>query len=313
MANIDICWIEEAHGVSQRSWDILIPTIRNINSEIWISFNPEYDDDPAYKMFIENKSKDMYVKKIGWDDNKFIPKVLIKEKDKLYKVNPSKAKHVWGGECLSNFDANIFHFNEDINVVEEVIKYDNTTVMWTGWDFGTADGTAIIFAQFFEVPKSKEFPLGMMINIVDECYEVDKKFSYYRDIVDNKPYTIQEHACDPSGKNRESNLKGWIDNLAINPKTKTKDWHFKYSTYYAGKVVEMVDRANDYIHAIRYNKHTCPTFHSMMRKWQWRTDKNGKLILPLKALHDEFSHIGTAFYFLLINRFPTKKNEVFLP
>jgi len=51
----------------------------------------------------------------------------------------------------------------------------------------------------------------------------------------------------------------------------------------------------------------------MMRKWQWRTDKNGKLVLPLKTVHDENSHIGSALYFLIINRFPTKKAELILP
>src|SRR3990167_11470841 len=41
----DVAWIEEAHVVSKHSSDILIPTIRNDGSEIWISYNPELEDD----------------------------------------------------------------------------------------------------------------------------------------------------------------------------------------------------------------------------------------------------------------------------
>lgn len=310
---IHICWVEEAHSVCQKSWDILIPTIRAYGSEIWVSFNPDYDDDPSYEMFVENKDDDTLCVKVGWQDNPFFPEVLRKEKDKLYKLNPSKARNVWGGECKSNFDANIYNLDEDINCVSEKLEYDKTLETWTGWDFGVADGTAIIFFQIINVVKSESFPLGIRINVIGECYDVDKNYPYYRELVDAKGYNIKMHACDPSGKNRESSLSSWIQNLAKNPKTGDKDWHFKYNDYYAGKTVEMAENVNTYMHAIRYNKHDNPVFHKMLRRWQWRTDKNGKLILPLKANHDDHSHIGTALYFFFINRFPIKKSEFYLP
>ena len=41
----DIVWVEEAQTVSKKSWDILIPTIRKNDSEIWVSFNPDLDTD----------------------------------------------------------------------------------------------------------------------------------------------------------------------------------------------------------------------------------------------------------------------------
>ena len=34
------------------SWDVLIPTIRKSGSEIWISFNPKFEDDPTYQRFV---------------------------------------------------------------------------------------------------------------------------------------------------------------------------------------------------------------------------------------------------------------------
>jgi phage terminase large subunit len=313
IASIDLCWVEEANSVSENSWDILIPTIRNDGSEIWVSFNPEWDDDPAYEMFVTNKYEDTYVKKIGWQDNKFLPEVLKKEKDKLYKLDPIKARWIWGGETKSNYEANIYHWDESVNCVEnELINLDNVPI-WTGWDFGTADGTAIIFAQFIEVPKNEEFPLGVKINIFEEYYKVDKGYQHYRKYIDERPFKVKEFACDPSGKNTESNLLSWIDNLSKNPVTGERDWHFIYNDYYAGKVVEMVDRTNYFIHAIRYNRNQCPYFHKMMRRWQWRTDKNGKNVLPLKAMHNEYSHIGTALYFMIINKFPHKTKELYLP
>ena len=54
---IDICWVEEAVTVSKSSWDFLIPTIRKEGSEIWLSFNPELEEDETYKRFVTNQPK----------------------------------------------------------------------------------------------------------------------------------------------------------------------------------------------------------------------------------------------------------------
>ena len=45
----DIVWVEEAQTVTKLSWTILIPTIRKTGSEIWLTWNPEMDnDDPTF-------------------------------------------------------------------------------------------------------------------------------------------------------------------------------------------------------------------------------------------------------------------------
>ena len=80
MANIDICWIEEAENVSENSWSVLIPTIRNPGSEFWISFNPKDESDPTYQRFVKpfistlNETKvyqdeKYYVRHINFDEN----------------------------------------------------------------------------------------------------------------------------------------------------------------------------------------------------------------------------------------------------
>ena len=51
---IDYCWVEEAQSVSSESWEVLIPTIRKEGSEIWITFNPDREEDATYQRFIKN-------------------------------------------------------------------------------------------------------------------------------------------------------------------------------------------------------------------------------------------------------------------
>ena len=55
---IDICWVEEAQAVSAESWDVLIPTVRKPNSEIWLTFNPLDTNDPTFQRFVLNAPED---------------------------------------------------------------------------------------------------------------------------------------------------------------------------------------------------------------------------------------------------------------
>jgi phage terminase large subunit len=105
---VDICWCEEAEKISDNSWQVLIPTIRKENSEIWVTFNPDEETDPTYQRFVVNTPPNAWVKKVNWQDNPFFPDILLKEKDYLYRVDPEAAAHVWGGECRINASSQIF-------------------------------------------------------------------------------------------------------------------------------------------------------------------------------------------------------------
>lgn len=94
---IDICWVEEAEKVSRDSWDILIPTIRKENSEIWVSFNPDDEKSATYQKFVVNPPPDCLCEFLTYEDNKFFPKVLMKELEYDKRVDYEKYLHVWGG------------------------------------------------------------------------------------------------------------------------------------------------------------------------------------------------------------------------
>ena len=46
LEGFDIAWFEESQSMSQRSLDLLRPTIRKDKSELWFSWNPRYTTDP---------------------------------------------------------------------------------------------------------------------------------------------------------------------------------------------------------------------------------------------------------------------------
>jgi len=102
---IDICWVEEAESISDRSWEILIPTVRKAGSEIWVTFNPDQETDPTSQRFIFHPPPDAIVQEVNWTDNRYFPDVLREEKDYLYRVDPDAAAHVWGGKFRHASDA----------------------------------------------------------------------------------------------------------------------------------------------------------------------------------------------------------------
>lgn len=105
----DIAWVEEAQGLSQRSLDLLRPTIRKPKSELWFSWNPNFSSDPIDILLRgENPPPDSIVAKANYRDNPWLPEVLQKELDYDQQRDPDKFAHIWLGEYQRNSEARVF-------------------------------------------------------------------------------------------------------------------------------------------------------------------------------------------------------------
>lgn len=130
---IDICWVEEAQAISETSWEILIPTIRKKNSEIWITFNPDEKTDPTFIRFVENTPPKAIKKKVGWEDNPHFPVVLNDERKYMLRIDPEAYEHVWGGNCRQISDAVIFRDRFEVSTFNAP---DESIRLFYGLDFG---------------------------------------------------------------------------------------------------------------------------------------------------------------------------------
>lgn len=115
---VDYCWIEEAQSVSEESWGVLVPTIRQADSEIWMTFNPQDDDDPTYKKFVLNPPPGAIVRKVSWRDNPHFPKVLRDEMEYLQRVDQDAYAHIWEGETRTISDAVILRGKVEVRPFE---------------------------------------------------------------------------------------------------------------------------------------------------------------------------------------------------
>lgn len=99
LEGFDIAWVEEAHTLTDRSLEMLRPTIRKDGSELWFSWNPRSADDPVDKLLRgETLPPDAVVVKANYTDNRWFPEIL--EKDRAFDEanNPGRYAHIWLGE-----------------------------------------------------------------------------------------------------------------------------------------------------------------------------------------------------------------------
>lgn len=109
MEGLDVAWVEEADAISQRSLDVLVPTVRKPGSELWFSWNPRDSSDPVDALFRGGPVRpDALVRRVTHADNPWFPAVL--EAERLWDLgrDPDKYAHVWDGAYRRHSEARVF-------------------------------------------------------------------------------------------------------------------------------------------------------------------------------------------------------------
>lgn len=141
LESYDIAWIEEAQSISQRSLDLLRPTMRKKWSEIWASWNPRFEDDPIDVFLRQGELPETsVVLQCNYSDNIWLPDESKKEIEYDRKRDPDKYAHIWLGEYQKNSEARVFK-----NWTVEEFETPADAMFYFGADWGFAkDPTCLI-------------------------------------------------------------------------------------------------------------------------------------------------------------------------
>lgn len=280
---VDRVWIEEGHGVSKKSWDTLIPTIRKPNSEIWVTLNPDMDTDDTYVRFIAAPSDDTWVCEVNWRDNPWFPAVLEAERQKAERLDPEGYQHIWEGKPRRVAEGAIYRHEIDALFADGRVcdvPYDPILPVHTVWDLGWNDAMTIIMVQVS--------PVG--IRILDYIEDSNRTYAWYVGELEKRPYRwgtdYLPHdgaAANPqTGISSIQTLRNLKRNVAeplpaIDPEEGIKQARMVFPRCYFDKTktARLVECLKRYRRAInqRTNEATGP-------------------------LHDEFSHGADAFRYL---------------
>lgn len=142
-------WVEEAQAMSQTSLDLLRPTIRRPQSQIWLSWNPTNENDPVDKFIMKDMkgNPDLIAVTANWRDNPWFPAELEKERQWDFGRDRDKYLHVWEGSYRKRSGAAVFTKwkVEPVNPQKLGIK----VFLWGG-DFGFANDPTVLICCFIK-------------------------------------------------------------------------------------------------------------------------------------------------------------------
>jgi hypothetical protein len=99
LEGFNVGYFEEAQTMTQRSLEMLRPTIRAPGSELWFSWNPRNASDPVDMLLrAETLPPRAAVVEANWRDNPFFPLELEEERQFDEENNPTRYGHIWEGE-----------------------------------------------------------------------------------------------------------------------------------------------------------------------------------------------------------------------
>lgn len=112
-------WVDEAEGVSRESWNILMPTIREPGSEIWVTFNPNKATDPTwtdligpYEHLLDDdgcfENDEVLIIRANYTDNPWFTEELEIERAKMERTDKDRYNWIWLGQFNKRSDELIF-------------------------------------------------------------------------------------------------------------------------------------------------------------------------------------------------------------
>lgn len=152
-------WFEEAQNASQRSLDLLRPTIRGEDSELWFSWNPNLPTDPIDVLLRgDNPPPDASVVEVNFDHNPWFPEVLRVEMEYDKRRDPDKYLHIWRGAYERNSEARVFR-----NWRIQEFDSDPAAMLRFGADWGFATDPTVLVRAYI---------IGRTLYVDHEAYRV---------------------------------------------------------------------------------------------------------------------------------------------
>ncbi len=286
---VDVCWVEEARTVSKTSWDVLIPTIRKPGSEIWISFNPELEEDETYQRFVKTPPTGAQVVKIGWQDNPWFPDVLKQEALDLKARDPAAYATVWDGHCKVVLDGAIYA-NEILAATSAgrftQVAHEPNAPVHTFWDLGRADKTSCWFAQV----------VGNEFRLIDYYENRGFSWDHYLEMLETKrterSYEYGEHWLPHDAQNKLLASKRTIEQQM---------WDAKHRVRIVPKwtVAGGIEAARKIFPRCWFDEDACADGIQALRNYRYDVDPNTGQFSK-NPLHDDYSHGADAFRYFAV-------------
>lgn len=107
-ARILLGWVDEAEPVTDEAWTKLIPTLREEDSELWVTWNPERKKSATHKRFRESDDPRYKVVELNFRDNPRFPSILERQRQRDMKERADQYAHIWEGDFVTAVEGAYF-------------------------------------------------------------------------------------------------------------------------------------------------------------------------------------------------------------
>lgn len=154
-ARIRLLWVDEAEPVTDTAWEKTIPSVREEDAEIWVTWNPESKTSATHNRFRVNPPSRSKIVELNWRDNPWFPAILDRRRKENQRDRPDSYEHIWEGGFRTHYEG--AYFAAQLSEARArgrigAVVADPLMTLRAFWDIGgtgaKADLTAIWIAQF---------------------------------------------------------------------------------------------------------------------------------------------------------------------
>ncbi len=283
----DLAWVEEAQTLSQRSLDLLRPTLRKEGSEMWFGWNPRFRTDPVDVFFRKHPSPEKIAVEANWRDNPWFPDVLKRDMAQDKADDPERAEHVWEGGYEIGQGAILARWidrAEKAGRINDEVAYDpegpgveiscdigvRDTSTWWFWQ-RQIGGAAIVDYDRDSGLQAEEWIDRIQKRLTDRGYKLGCIWLPHdaRNKTFSAKYTAVEQFLRAFGQGR----------VALVPVSYKQD---------------RINAARTFIKRCEFHQSNCEVGLDGLRAWQFEWDDENR-IFSKDPLHDWASHDGDGF------------------
>lgn len=158
--DVDICWIEEGEGLTERQWEIIDPTIRKEGAEIWILWNPDTVSDFVQTKLPRLLGDDAVIRHINYDENPFLSDSARAKADRIKEVDHDSYEHIYLGIPTDNSDSSLIKRSWVTAAIDAHITLDI--------DISGASRSALDIADTGKDKNAQSFFDGLILKDVQE-------------------------------------------------------------------------------------------------------------------------------------------------
>lgn len=291
-ARILLCWVDEAEPVTEEAWVKLIPTLREEDSELWITWNPENKRAPTNKRFYNVDDPNVKIVEMNWRDNPWFPEILNRKRLADLRERPEQYGHIWEGEFKTAYEGAYFA-KHLVRAKEEgrigIVPDDPLMTYRAYWDIGgtgaKADACAIWIVQF----------IGREIRVLDYYEAVGQPLATHVNWLRKRGYEDALCVLPHDGVNHEKvfsityeselNKAGFSTEIVPNQG--------------AGAASQRIEAVRSIMHMVWFNEKTTEGGRDALAAYHEKRDEDRQI--GLGPCHDWSSHGADAFGLMAVH------------